>query len=703
MAIYGLGRRTMTLLSGLEDFHIVALLDRDRASLGRKIADIPVVTLEDAERLADLIVICSDPTNYQTIYRRIERTALPVFYATGERASLPKEDYQADIFWQRTEAVLWREIERHDVVTFDFFDTLAMRRVLSPTDVFHLLARRALPMQLPFDVAEARQRAAADAMRRRVPNEVRLADIYVSLMEREHITQEQCTHLMEMELALEQELCVPRRKVCALLRRARAKGKDVYIVSDTYFGWTEMQTFLAKCGLQDFPKDKLILSSEWNMCKADGKLWRAFAELHKERNILHIGDSALADERMPLAAGIDTWRILSGTEMLSRSSLSSLLPKVQTVNDSVRLGLLVAHFFHDPFALCASRGKPVVSNARDFGYMVFGGVITRFLLYLYDMAKKHDWKRYLFFARDGYFLQKNFQRMQEQMGLSGEDVVHSDYVPISRRLIYMAGMKTEEDFRRVATFPYSGSFHEYLTSRFGLSSDVEGGENVHYGGANVNTASDGERILELLAPYKEAIFARSHWERENYLRLLADQHLTPRHGDAAVDFAFYGTNQYEFQRLTEHAMDGCYMIADLSEKNPYRSACTMHACFNDAQDPHGDRSALKKKGAFMESFLTAPYGMIRFVDEKGECVTEQAKMNQVHFAVKEEVNEGAMDYLRDELALLGRDGCAGTDAPLVGETYAAILSHGIEVAPEILKGFYFDNDMTGSKEMPLEV
>ena len=62
-----------------------------------------------------------------------------------------------------------------------------------------------------------------------------------------------------------------------------------------------------------------------------------------------------------------------------------------------------------------------------------------------------------------------------------------------------------------------------------------------------------------------------------------------------------------------------------------------------------------------------------------------------------------MDYLREELALLGMDGSVGTDAPLVGETYAALLSHGIEASPAILKGFYFDNDMTGSKEMPLEV
>ena len=696
IAIYGLGRRTMTLLPGIADFQVVGLLDRESSSRGKVLCGIPVISLEEAERAADLIVISADPTNYETIYRRIAHTRLPVFYATGERAALPQEDYRYDPLWGRTEEMLRREIEAHDTISFDFFDTLAMRRVLAPTDVFRLLARR---LDADFDFAAVRQQAAADAARMSAAGEATLSDIYAALGRLQGLDDAACDALRETELALEYELCVPRKPVVSLLKQAQCTGKNVFILSDTYFTWQEMKPFLAKCGLEDMPHERVLLSAECGKSKESGALWQAFSSLHSSEKILHIGDSVHADETMPRPFGIDTWRIPSAPAMFSHSSLAMLPPQARSAEDSVRLGMLAARMFEDPFALHVAKGKPIIRTARDFGYLVFGGVVSRLLLWLRALAKARAWKRCLFFARDGYFLHSDFAKMQAFMGEAGS--IESAYVPISRRLICLAAMQTEADFRRVAFFPYVGSFRQYLFSRFGVVLPDDAQESRQ--DEDVNAARDGGMLLARLAPYRDAIWAQAKKERKQYIAFLREKDLFPRAGDVVVDFAFYGTNQYEFQRLTGAALEGCYFSAALSEQNPYHGACVLHACFNDSHDPDGMRSPVKNKGAFLESFLTAPYGMIRAIDSDGALVTEMPKRNQIHFAVKEEANEGVMDFLREEFSLLGADGRAGTEAPLVGETYAAFLSQGAEVAPTVLDGFYFDNDMAGSREMPLEV
>ena len=41
------------------------------------------------------------------------------------------------------EGVLQRLLETHDVISFDIFDTVLMRSVLDPTDVFEIVAERA--------------------------------------------------------------------------------------------------------------------------------------------------------------------------------------------------------------------------------------------------------------------------------------------------------------------------------------------------------------------------------------------------------------------------------------------------------------------------------------------------------------------------------------------------------------------------------
>ena len=76
IAIYGIGRRSATLLPGIIDYNIVGLLDRDENSIGNELCGIKIIPLKTIEKVADIIIINSDPSNYEIIYRRDRKSVV---------------------------------------------------------------------------------------------------------------------------------------------------------------------------------------------------------------------------------------------------------------------------------------------------------------------------------------------------------------------------------------------------------------------------------------------------------------------------------------------------------------------------------------------------------------------------------------------------------------------------------------------------
>ena len=103
IAIYGIGRRTATLLPGITDYNITGLLDRDKNNVGKELCDIKVIPIDNIEEKADLIIINSDPSNYEIIFKRISgEVTIPVYYADGRLACLSDKDksYEQNEYWK---------------------------------------------------------------------------------------------------------------------------------------------------------------------------------------------------------------------------------------------------------------------------------------------------------------------------------------------------------------------------------------------------------------------------------------------------------------------------------------------------------------------------------------------------------------------------------------------------------------------------
>ena len=695
--IYGIGRRTATLLPALKDFKIVGLLDRDKENIGKVYMGIPILSLDGIQDKADLIVINSDPTNFEVIYKRIKDVKLPVYYADGRMAQIRADDIvdMENEYWDKSFKQLENEIEKYEIVSFDLFDTLIMRKILEPADIFRLVEQKVnelLSITIPF--MSLRQQAAS-LCQEDYPD---IDSIYRKFIQISGLSERITNQIKNIEIQTEIAVCVPRKEIVELFKRTYEAGKEVYIISDMYLPIDIISCILKKCQLDFLPFEQIWISCEKKKSKADGSLWKMYQErICKGRKALHIGDEFQADVEVPRGYGIDAFYVMSAREMARRSSIADILPQVTTVTESVFVGLIVAKLFNNPFILCESRGKPVINECRVFGYCVYGGVVNKFLSWLYLQLKQNLEERVIFFARDGYFLIEDFRVILNSLKECNLETV---YLPISRRLIYISTLLKPEDFNRVLDMPFIGTFEEYMDSRFGIR------VNETTKNSNKEMVDELKKVKDLaqcIEPYCDEIKERVAAERKNYILYLKNKELwdSPKK-DAVVDLCFYGTNQFYYQKLIGKKIRGYYFWCCHAMENPYKESCDMSACFNGLSDPEAKKSPSKHKLSFLESFLTAPYGMIRYIDDQGDMVCEANRKNQQNFAKKIEMNEGVKEFMQDYFDIIGIDKESEEDK-LKEILYEELLSGKCEVGESVLEGLYFDNDMIGSREYRLEV
>lgn len=83
LVIYGTGRKTKNILSRLADFDIVGLLDGNPDNIGKKIGRFSIISIEEAEKLAECIIIITSEIYWDIIYRRIGMCKLPIYLGNG--------------------------------------------------------------------------------------------------------------------------------------------------------------------------------------------------------------------------------------------------------------------------------------------------------------------------------------------------------------------------------------------------------------------------------------------------------------------------------------------------------------------------------------------------------------------------------------------------------------------------------------------
>ena len=411
IALYGIGKNAVRVLSHGKAFKIVAVAAKEH--IGENFHGHVIRPLAEVVAASDMMIIAATPQATKEVYVRIGEkvpSGYPVYDLLGRNLTKMKEQKplaHCDF------SSLRKAINAHDVISFDIFDTLVMRKVLHPQDVFHLEERelREQGEEVPF----AAWRMAAETEQARAGHLPNFKEIYRQLQKMHALSDAKIRLWQAREWELEEELLVPREDMVAALRYAKAQGKTVCLTSDMYFSKQEMKQLLLDKGIAEY--DDVLVSCDMQAAKADGHLFHPVIERAGGRTILHVGDNEVSDDIVPRRLGIDTYPIPKAADLLASSAGAEILNHAETLEDRLLLGTILAHVCNSPFSCPDPDGRLKISSLKELSCLCLLPVTMRYLQFLGQTVQGEQDAVLLFLSRDGYFLQKVYAALAEKYQL----------------------------------------------------------------------------------------------------------------------------------------------------------------------------------------------------------------------------------------------------------------------------------------------
>lgn len=690
IAIYGIGRMTATLLEHLKGFHIVGLLDRDMEMIGKELYGVKILSREETEKNADIIIINTSQTYWNTIYQRIHDWKIPIYFRNGDLAAELSKCENTDVpYYKISYADLRKMIQQYEVISFDIFDTLIMRRVYLPIDIFLIVERRLKKeygIKVPF--VEVRKKVAG------ILDNGSINEIYYEIQKLENWDNEFTETVKKLELQTERQFLTQRKDMVKLYNEIK-KEKEVFFISDMYLPCKILGDMLKQCGIE-ISEDHIIVSCDYRKLKRDGTLWKYYKNnLVLGRKAFHIGDDEKADGELPKRYGIDSYIIWSADKMIQNSSIRNIISCINTLYASISIGLLCTKIFNSPFALHMTDGKITFYDERNAGYCLLGSIMHIFCDWILRQAKENDIKQYVFFAREGYLLTRIFN---DYCQLNGEtDIPQIIYMEISRRAVLTASIKDRKDIYRIAEFPYMGSVKNFLQDRFGLSVQREN----RFENDEITIDCNKNELRNILKKYENEILTEADRERHNYLKYIESLDLD--FDFAVIDSQLYGTTQYYLGKLLERKLKGYYFCVCLDKTNKYLEKNWMKGCFPGKRGLDGKSSNVYKNAAFIEAFFTAPYGMLECIEDDGSKRYAENKKNQVNFDVRLDMLMGIQEYMKDIMTFckICDINITYEDIYFTDKLFGIFMDNGFNPTEKMKESFFYDNGIVSQKEVPI--
>ncbi len=649
IAIYGLGTETERVLNEIgQDFQIVGLLDgyREEGELyGR-----PVVSLQYAiDSRVKLILVVARPGSCRAIVKRIgavcKENEIALIDVRGKNlCDSRKARYQFKAADGISRGRLMEQADRYDVVSMDLFDTLIMRRTLFPTDIFDIVDCRLREKGIVITDFCGRRLASEKYLARF--SAATLVEIYSYMKKTYAIAEIVPEELAELEWQIDCELAVPRLEMCSFCEEMHRKGKEIYIVSDTFYTKDQLVRLLEKCDIS-FYRD-IFASCEYKTAKTE-ELFERLKERVTGKKVIHIGDDFTADIESAQKHGIAACQICSGTELLEMAGWLGLWDSMEGVANRIKIGILVAKLFNSPFQFEEEGQKIAVKTAFDLGYLFFAPIISDFVIWFAEQVRKYDLQNVWLCARDGYLVKKLYD------ALTGD--TSSVYFLTSRTAAIRAGVENEEDIRYVSEMKFSGTVEKELETRFGISGQAKAG--------------CGRMEEQSLTDYAQMILRKASSVRKNYLTYING--LETGKGDIAFfDFVAKGTSQMYIQKLIPNHLKGLYFL-QLEREYMQEKGLDIVPFYGKEET---DNSEIYENYYILETMLTSPMPSIKEFDENGEPCYAQETRTKEDIRCVQEAQDGIFDYFTTYLKL-----CPIAEARVdreIDERFLALI-HGVEI------------------------
>ncbi len=617
IALYGLSTETERWINENDPGDSVAgLLDGFRSS--GEMYGYPIIDLTEVLELGvKKIIVVARPGSCKAITKRIggfcAENSISLFDVRGkDLLALNEVRYSFEGIAGYTRQDLHEKIKEVDVVSFDLFDTLITRSVLSYTDVFELVELRLAERGVTIpDLSSLRLRAEKELSVNAAPCLDEIYDFILNKTESEVMT---ASELSELEWNVDYSVMKPRYDMHEVFCQTVSSGKSVVITTDTYYSREKITAILDRFGFRGY--DDILVSCECKRSKTQG-LFEILKDRYSTSRILHIGDDEVADISGADSCGLGSFRVYSGSTLFDYAGEFGFSDIIGSLSDRIKVGMLISRLFNSPFCFENEDKTISVGSSSDIGYVFCAPMITDFAVWMNKTLEEQGYKQVLFCARDGYLLGKLFEELKYQ----GKQF----YFLTSRTAAIRAGVETVEDIEYVDSMKYFGTASEATGVRFGVS-----------------VSEGGERNKDILA--------RSKRLRDHYGKYVSSLGVNDKK-IGMFDFVAKGTTQLYLQKLFSQHMKGFYFL-QLEPEFMADKGVDIEPFYSEEEK---DSSAIFDNYYVLETILTSPDPQLLEFDESGKPIYADETRSKKDIECFMRAHDGVLEFFEDYIGVLSTD------------------------------------------------
>jgi hypothetical protein len=424
-----------------------------------------------------------------------------------------------------------RKLSSYDIVSFDIFDTLILRRVEKPVDVFAYMEAKYHIPRFYFWRIKAEERARENSKN----GEVNLSEIYDVLCTWIGIDKEEG---IRRELEAEYSLCIANPYFAEVYEELKKNNKRIVITSDMYLEREALEVLLHKNGYSGY--EKIFVSNEHNKSKGSGELYDVLKAYTKTASVIHIGDNFISDYYNAGLKGISPYYYPNVNFPLGEQ------------RQKAPMSILTAAFVKATLNNYLYNGSQEYSGYFQYGMVSGGLLVCAYCEYINKIAKEKNIDKILFLARDGYIINKVYEKYYNEC--------ESEYILFSRfaseRILFPQFTK------------------DYIVSNFERRHSMGKQEKV----GDIFRQIDLEAMIEKLEKYdidKDMIYTPDLYKKIEKAILSEKDYITKEFEDTkrtmekylapvieknknilVVDLGWFGTGGLALKHLIEEAFEG---------------------------------------------------------------------------------------------------------------------------------------------------
>ncbi len=326
-----------------------------------------------------------------------------------------------------------------EVVSFDLFDTLLVRRIHDPDLVKLPVARYIadlaaqlgkkwhwLKVQKRRDDIEQRHRR--ETGKNYVDHEAcyplfmseLLQEVFLETYDAKLLTQ-----VTDYEIAMENSMLVPRRILVDWIKELAFAGKKIYIISDMYLPATHLRRLVEFAGMAEWIEE-VISSADSFLAKASGKAYAMIAEKFKITpcSWLHVGDNPISDGVRASENGIESLIIHDPRE----DQRKSIVKRYYNYSDGKAFWR--GRALQQLMAPLEAENKKNPTLYSE-GYNFIGPLIGVFIQRIAKICKEKKITKVFFFSREGYTFKRYWEKLVPLLYPAG-DLPEIEYLYVSR-------------------------------------------------------------------------------------------------------------------------------------------------------------------------------------------------------------------------------------------------------------------------------